>query len=103
MKSFVFDIDNTIIFSEVNGNGFYIMRGANVELLQKINQLYDQGHQIILHTARHWNHLKITQQQLERIQLKYHVLVMGKPVADFYIDDKAVRPDEFINMDFSNG
>lgn len=58
--------------------------------------MFDDGDEIILWTGRHWNHLEITQLQLWNANVKYTTLIMGKPVGDYYIDDKAVRPDEFL-------
>lgn len=45
---------------------------------------------IIIHTARHWNHLTLTKEQLDRWGVRYDTLVMGKPPADIYIDDRAI-------------
>jgi hydroxymethylpyrimidine pyrophosphatase-like HAD family hydrolase len=92
---YCFDIDDTILFSELVDNK-YVLRGGNKEIIDKINNLYLDGDEIILHTGRHWNHLKNTVTQLRFYGVKYTTLVMGKPVADFYIDDKGLRPDEFL-------
>jgi len=37
----------------------------------------------------------LTKQQLEEWGVKYHELIMGKPHADYFIDDKGVNADEF--------
>jgi hypothetical protein len=92
----VCDIDGTLIYSEIL-NGEYFVTGINKALVEKLNSLYKEN-EIIIYTGRHWNHLNRTQMQLHSIGLCYDTLVMGKPVADFYIDDKAVRPDEFISL-----
>ena len=91
----VCDIDGTLIYSVLR-NGSYFVTDHNYSLVASLNNSYDSGDEIILHTGRHWNHLKLTIDQLEEIGIKYHSLVMGKPVGDVYIDDKAVRPDEFL-------
>ncbi len=95
---FLFDIDDTILFSEVKPDGSYVYRDADFCLIEKLNTLYDDGNEIILWTGRHWNHLNVTQQQLSAAGVKYHTLIMGKPVADVYIDDRSLRPDEFLKM-----
>lgn len=62
------------------------------ENITKINHLYDQGHEIILFTARgsatglDWETVTIDQMRVWGV--KYHKLLFGKPAADFYIDDK---------------
>ena len=92
------DIDDTILFSAYDEKSEfgYTLIGSNTELIEKINELYDNGNTIIVDTARHWNHLEITKKQLEQIGLKYHTLTMGQPYADFIINDKAVTPWEFL-------
>ena len=37
----------------------------------------------------------LTEQQLKDWGCKYHTLILGKPNADYYIDDKGVNSDEF--------
>ena len=97
---FVFDIDDTILFSEIDDKGNYHLKSYDHFFVQKINNLYDKGHQIILWTGRHWNHLDKTKRQLEAIELKYHTLILGKPVSNYYIDDKAMKPLDFMNRNF---
>lgn len=59
-----------------------------------VNRLYLEGHRIIIHTARGSgsgvDHVKLTQSQLEQWGVLHHELVMGKPAADFYVDDRAI-------------
>lgn len=96
---FVFDIDGTIFFSKVDRKGKYKLIDINKDLIKIINGLYNSDqHEIILHTGRHWNHLSRTRKQLKKYSVKYHTLIMGKPVADYYIDDKAMKPDEFLKL-----
>lgn len=95
---FKFDIDDTILFSNVKETGQYELIGANFPMIETINRLYDTGNTIILETGRHWNHFEITQSQLLGAGVKHHTLLMGKAVVDFYVEDKALRPDEFMEM-----
>ena len=88
---YCFDIDGTIFYT----NEFYDVVGINRPLIENINKLYDDGNVIIIQTGRHWDKLEMTKQQLEKYDVSYHSLVMGKPTADVYVDDKAVRPYEF--------
>ena len=37
----------------------------------------------------------ITESQLDRWGCKYHKLILGKPSADYYIDDKGIDANEF--------
>ena len=92
----VVDIDDTILTAKLV-NGHYEIGDYNDDLIATVNRHYDNGDVVIIWTGRHWNHLEDTLAQLRASRIKYHSLVMGKPVADLYIDDKAVRPDEFLD------
>lgn len=73
------------------------------EAINTISDLYDQGHYIIINTARHMKTCesnlglvnakisKITLDWLERHSVKYHEIYFAKPWADLYIDDNAHR------------
>jgi hypothetical protein len=37
----------------------------------------------------------LTRQQLEEWGVKYNELIMGKPHADYFIDDKGVKDEDF--------
>ena len=88
------DIDGTILYTELVDEE-YILSGYNHKLIEKLNRLHADGNIIILHTGRHWKHLIKTKEQLSSGNVRYDTLVHGKPPADVYIDDRAVRPDEF--------
>ncbi|MFC2006764.1 hypothetical protein ACFLUQ_01190 [Chloroflexota bacterium] len=96
MTVYCFDIDGTIC---TNTDGDYEQTVPFREAIEKVNQLFDDGHEIIFFTARGYttgmDWFDLTKKQLEDWKVKYHQLIMGKPYADFYIDDKAVKPDEF--------
>ena len=73
-------------------------------MIDKINKLYDEGHHIKIFTARGGNTgkdwTKLTADQLRKLGVKYHTLIMGKPAADFYIDDKGIHPNDFLGLRF---
>lgn len=94
---FVFDLDDTILYSEISDNEYFVI-GANDELINIINNLYDDGNEIIIHTARHWNHLQVTIEQLDEYGVCYDTVVCGKPVGDYYVDDKGIKPEDFIKI-----
>lgn len=100
-KTFCFDIDG-VIMALVPDNDYRKAEPLK-ENIQVINKLYDSGHYIILNTARGYvtkiDWTKLTKNQLEEFQVKYHELHFGKPAADFYIDDKMITID-IITKDF---
>lgn len=105
-----FDIDDTI--TEWNHDRDYENFKPDTEMVSMINKLYDEGHEITLYTARGMKSvgpgriaIEIIPEllkNLKKIGLKYHNLLTHKPVYDWIIDDKAMRPDEFKRLMASN-
>ena len=101
---YVFDIDGTVC---TQSSGDYTTAEPRHNRIQKINKLYDDGHTIIMLTARGMGRSKnnftqannlffdFTKRQLDDWGIKYHALFLGKPAGDFYIDDKAISDEEF--------
>lgn len=56
--------------------------------VQNCENLFNEGHTIILFTARPSKDREITEMWLNKNGFKYHLLIMDKPLADIYIDDK---------------
>lgn len=56
----------------------------------RIDDLREAGYRIIIHTARSWSELAMTEEWLYEHGIVYDQLVMGKPVADILVDDRAV-------------
>lgn len=56
--------------------------------IETIRILRGEGHQIILMTARYESDLEVTKEWLSTHGVPYDRLIMGKPNADLYIDDK---------------
>lgn len=102
---FVIDIDGTICDTHDD----YDQSIPKHDRIQKINQLYDDGHTIKYFTARgmgrykdsrimaHRHFYDLTFNQLKSWGCKFHHLIMGKPSADIYIDDKGITDNEFFN------
>ena len=94
------DIDDTICYYEEGiEKGNYALANPYTDRIEKVNKLFDEGHTIIYWTARGTmtgiNWFKITIDQLEKWGCKYHELILGKPHADFFIDDKGIQCDDF--------
>ena len=93
---YCFDIDGTICSNEIID---YTNSRSNNYVVHLINNLYDEGHTIKIFTARGamsgigWKEHTI--KQLADWGVKYHELIMGKPHADYFIDDKAINILDF--------
>jgi capsule biosynthesis phosphatase len=108
-NSIIIDLDNTICFA----NGNYDTAKPNIEVIKKIKEYHDIGYEIIIHTSRNMrtyegNIGKINIKTLPGIiswLMKHEVIfdqvLVGKPWCGkdgFYVDDRALRPDEFVKL-----
>ncbi|NLG04904.1 MAG: acylneuraminate cytidylyltransferase [Clostridia bacterium] len=89
-KRFVFDIDGVIAGFRAGLD--YAMAPPQTDMINVINHLYDLGNEIVLFTARGYvtgiDWTFVTRKQMQDWGVKYHELIMGKPNADYYVDDK---------------
>ena len=100
MKVYV-DIDDTICYYEDKSTGAkdYTLAQPYLERINKINKLYDEGHEIIYWTARGtvtqklW--FSVTLHQLQKWGCKFNELKMGKPAYDLFIDDKNINSERY--------
>ncbi len=107
MAVYCFDIDGTICSQRDDGK--YEYASPFDDRIAVINELYDEGHRIIFHTARGMGRYKgnkkfaeqhfyeFTINQLRAWGVKYHELHLGKIHADFFIDDKGVNDERFFD------
>jgi hypothetical protein len=109
-KRYCVDIDGTICSPTVGRD--YHKAEPWQDRIKVLNKLYDEGNYIIYFTARAMGRFadlphsvasvkakevlfELTRQQLEEWGVKYHELIMGKPHADFFIDDKGIKDEDF--------
>lgn len=112
MKRLVFDLDNTIT---IEGPEPYDKKKPNLALIEKINTYKKLGFIIAIHTARNMktfegnigkinaNTLPVIMKWLENNNVPYDEIIVGKPWCGedgFYVDDRAIRPNEFVELDF---
>lgn len=106
-KRYVVDIDGTICIPGKTEDTRYTGALPIEDRIGKINRLYDEGHIILYLTARgmgrhknsrmlaHKEFYDFTYNQLKEWGCKFHELHLGKPTADYYIDDRAVSDTTF--------
>ena len=102
---YVIDIDGTICDKQENHD--YDKSFPYHKRITKINQLYDEGNQIVYYTARGMGRnennaalaieqfYSLTEEQLKEWGAKYTQLMLGKPSADVYVDDKGISDGNF--------
>ena len=104
---YCFDIDGTLCHTPSNPDGHGMRYGDATPfpwMVKLVNRLYDEGHYIIMMTARGRgsgiNHSDLTRNQLAMWGYKYHELepMFHKPTADIFIDDKGINVNEWLKQ-----
>jgi hypothetical protein len=96
MAIYCFDLDGTLCKTIKSD---YRNAAPLFDRIDIVNNLAAMGNRIIIFTARgatsgvDWTNL--TKKQLSDWGVLHHELILGKPGADFYIDDKAIRAEDF--------
>ena len=102
---YVIDIDGTICYKKEEED--YDQSSPIMNRIEVINKLYEKGNQITYFTARGMGRYSdnqmlaiqefysMTENQLNSWGAKYHNLILGKPSADIYIDDKGIKDEDF--------
>jgi capsule biosynthesis phosphatase len=99
---FCVDLDGTICYTKKEGECYSDVEPipGSIETLQTLRK---NGHYIIIYTARNMitynnnigkiiaNQSSVVIEWLKKHNIPYDELHFGKPVADYYIDDKAVK------------
>lgn len=112
MKRLIFDLDDTLCTTQ---NGDYANAQPITEVIEKLKDYHRQGFTIVINTSRNMrtfqgnigainkNTLPIITEWLDRHDIPYDELYVGKPwcgFEGFYVDDKAIRPDELVKLSY---
>jgi len=65
-----------------------------VETRDLVNRAYDDGFDITVYSARHWNELRSTEDWLRANGVCFHRVVLGKFPFDFILDDRSGNKPE---------
>ena len=113
MKRLIFDLDDTLCTTQ---NGDYANAQPITEVVEKLREYHRQGFTIVINTSRNMrtyqgnigainkNTLPFIIDWLRRHDIPYHELYVGKPwcgFEGFYVDDKAIRPDELVKLSYA--
>lgn len=112
----VFDIDGTICPIKKKDENYADLI-PDSEMVKRIKEYKKQGAKIVLFTSRNMNSYngnlgminantaKILLKWLDEWGIPYDEIIYGKPWPGhfgFYVDDRAVRPDEFLKYDVNS-
>ena len=112
MKQVIIDLDNTIT---IHDDRPYPEMEPNFEIIAMLQSYKKKGFGIVIHTARNMrtyennvgkivaNTVPVIIEWLNKYDVPYDEIRVGKPWCGnggFYVDDKAIRPDEFLNLEY---
>ena len=112
MKRLIVDLDDTV---SITLEGDYINSSPVVEVIKKLKEYKEQGFEIVINSSRNMRTYKSNLGKINIFTLpniidwlrKYNVpfdeVYVGKPwcgLDGFYIDDKAIRPSEFLKYSY---
>ena len=111
-KVIVIDLDGTLCYTKEKSENYSEVR-PNIDVINKLIEYRKKGYYIIIYTSRNMNTYnnnlglinkntaKIIFEWLEKFKIPYDEIYFGKPwcgFKGFYIDDKAIRPNEFLEF-----
>lgn len=114
MKTIVMDLDDTLTIAGVSE---YADAPVREDVVAQLRLYREMGFKITILTARNMrtyegdvekittHTLPVIIEWLTRHNIPYDDVVVGKPWCGhegFYVDDKAIRPDEFVNLSYED-
>lgn len=111
MKRIVIDVDNTLTMDSKESD--YRNAIPNRRVINKLRKYANDGFEIVVFTARNMKTfsgeigkinvftLPVLMEWLDHHDVPYDEIIMGKPWCGndgFYVDDKAIRPAEFLTL-----
>lgn len=110
MKRLIVDLDGTLTKADTRD---YAEVSPRLDVIEKLKEYHANGYEIVIFSARNMrtfegnvgkiniHTLPIITAWLDKYQVPYDEVLVGKPWCGeqgFYIDDRAVRPDEFARL-----
>jgi capsule biosynthesis phosphatase len=114
MKRLVIDLDDTLTVADSTRS--YADVEVRADVVAKLRDYKAKGFEVVIHTARNMrthagnvgkitvHTLPIITEWLEKHDIPFDEIWLGKPWCGkegFYVDDKAIRPDEFARLSYA--
>lgn len=111
MKRIIIDLDGTLTFDEPGVD--YAQKRPRTDVVDKLRLYKSMGYEVVINTARNMrtfggavgkinvHTLPTILEWLKEHDVPFDELMVGKPwcgTEGFYVDDRAIRPDEFAAM-----
>lgn len=113
MKRIVIDLDDTLTIA--GSAASYGDVHVRKDVVERLRSYKEKGFEIVISTARNMrtyqgnvgkitvHTLPVITEWLDKHDIPYDEILLGKPwcgTEGFYVDDKAIRPDEFANLSY---
>lgn len=113
MKNIVMDLDGTLTIDDKSD---YKNKPANIEVINQLKKYKEMGFKITIYTSRNMQTfsgnigqinaktLPTILEWLDKHNVPYDEIIVGKPWCGndgFYVDDRAIRPNEFISLNYN--
>ena len=114
MKRLVIDLDDTLTVADSSLP--YTDVAVREDVVARLREYKAKGFEVVIHTARNMrthggnvgkitvHTLPIITEWLEKHDIPFDEIWLGKPWCGkegFYVDDKAIRPDEFARLSYA--
>jgi len=111
MQNIILDLDGTLTFDDIDIP--YHEKRPRLDMISRVKEYKEMGFRIIISTARNMNSfdnsiglinvhtLPVVLAWLKKHDIPFDEIHVGKPWCGhegFYVDDKAIRPDEFARL-----
>ena len=85
----IIDLDGTICSEEKTYSRS--LAKLKPDALATIKALKKKNFTIIIYSARSWSEYEMTYDWLKKNKIPFDQLVLGKPIGDYWIDDRAIK------------
>lgn len=114
MKRLVIDLDDTLTIADSTRS--YADVEVREDVVARLREYKEQGFEVVIHTARNMrtyagsvgkitvHTLPVITEWLQKHDIPFDEIWLGKPWCGkegFYVDDKAIRPDEFARLSYA--
>jgi hydroxymethylpyrimidine pyrophosphatase-like HAD family hydrolase len=89
MKKIVFDLDGTLC--EESSTFERSLAKPRNDIIEIINKTHNEGNFVMIYTARSWAEYRITEKWLKDSNVNYDLLICGKPIYDYWVDDRCIN------------
>lgn len=89
----IIDLDGTICSEEKTYSR--TLAKPKLKAVSSLRALKKKKYTLIIYSARSWNEYEMTYDWLIKNKVPFDQLILGKPIGDYWIDDRAIKFDNW--------